>query len=214
MISNEPNKWITGWQLWDVNQYQIFRINNDGYAHLDGYPYTYIHDLETGLVENNYGTILVGQATHGGAFGVSRGFISFDLSSFTVPTGLAIDTIVIMLYDVRATSVDTAFNLVLVSPDSITPGTMVDTDYGVLGGETVSFSDPAAIITGATSQGWITINLNTIGIDMITPGAVNSWGIRSDRDIASTQPTGGELITLDGKNTAYLPRLIIKLKNA
>lgn len=203
--------WKTQWQLWDVNKYQIFLDNNDGYlTNVSEVSYEDCHDAAeaSGDPENNDIFIEVGQWTvyAGVIFStarIQRAYIEFDTSA--IDPAQNIESVLMLTY-VAGYYADRTWQLRLVDPDTV-DAPVEKADYGTL--------EPLTDSLGSVSidaSGWLTIELNASGIAHINKGGITKFGLRSSRDCTEDDPGTGSLewCFIASKTSDYKTRLIVK----
>jgi hypothetical protein len=216
------DEWVVKWQLWDVNHYRIAYPAAGGWVENSvGATYALLHDAANGDVVYNDGDtadvpIYVGQwlvhALVGGAFTsgiIFRGLLEFDLSGLAADDSVAAATVMVKLYNAYAQS-DGSWNLTLSDEDTVdTP--LVVADYGTLEPGQTSFGSVA--IDGST--GWVFITLNANGLSHLNPGGTTRFALRSDEDMASTNPgvngNKRDYVVIYGQDSVSPPRLIVRI---
>ncbi len=211
----DTNLWQTKWQLWDVNQYRIFRVDkttgHGDYVVNSNANYTTCHDAASGSTAyNDQATLVVGQSNQASVYAIDRGFIQVDTTNLLVT-----DTIVsaILLMKDVGTTIDAPFDLTVVNPGAVTDP--IDTgDYSLLIG---SATDCGHIGSGdITNGGWFAITLDASGIALINKGSTTYFGLLSSKDISATAPLPGinEFIGIEGADSSYVPRLIVQVTHS
>jgi hypothetical protein len=213
--------WQTKWQLWSVNRYRAYSCQHDGYFrnYSDAGTYESMHDAAAADYAENDGSkhdpytkpdeIVVGQDLFNSILGFNgslwRGFLQFDTTGLLV-TDTPVSAF-ILLHVKESHIDDNLWNLVVVNPSTLV-NPLVAADYHVLLGQTTQ-AGAATMIRGGY---WLLITLNAVGLALINKAGVTRFGLRSNRDIASSHgATSVEKALLDNINTLYPPKLLIQL---
>lgn len=209
-LPSEETTWRTKWQLWDVNQYQIFQSQHDGYLYCWDWNYANAQTTtDADATFNSTGNLIIGQTNTSGHYDIYRGEFEFPTSTMAVTD--VISSAQILLYvDNTYVSTDNSFDLTIVGASTLT-SPLISTDYGVLLGQTTSYGT-VTLDAGTISTGWLFINLNATGVAAINKGTPTRFGLRSSRDISATAPgvNERELLSFYGMGTSYIPRLAVK----
>jgi hypothetical protein len=210
--------WHTKWQLWDVNQYCISRVQHDGYLQASGAVYATVQAQASAneTCINDFGFV-VGQINDGATpYHIERAYIEFPSPAIPVGATIIGASVLLHLHGTSAFVIDNAFDIVLVNPGLVF-APVVATNYGDLLPDTINLGS-LTINTPSIDIGWIEIPLNALGLSTINKSAINHFALRSSRDItAITPPTENEFIGFDGLYSSgttlsgYLPRLVIQL---
>jgi hypothetical protein len=219
MLSSEPNKWITNWQIWDTNQYRFIRADGtNGHAgelrKQSIISYADCHNAANAdNAYNDPATWRVGQywIATGPAWVIYRGVAEWDTSG--LGAGANILSAILLVHDESAAVVDNNFTLQLTPAVSVSYP-LGTADYGDLLSETTDYGSLS--MSSWNYGGWNTIVLTAAGIAAINKTGTTRFGIRSSRDITPTDPAGmsgtiTENVTLTGDTATLMPRLVITL---
>ncbi len=222
--------WQTKWQLWQVNQFQIFRADGttghsayyDAYSDVD---YATAHNAAAAGNVFNENAMRVGHEYTAGVPGYMfyRGVCGWDTTTLSATTTIVSAEVLVL--DCTATvvqSLDNTTSLYIV-PAPTTEiaygssnrvigdyGDLLDnvTDYGH-----VALNTPSTWIFG----GWNSIALNSVGRAAINAGGITQFGFRTNRDINAVSTSGpaniNEFIRVHGSSvtTSGSPRLIVRV---
>jgi hypothetical protein len=209
-------QWQTKWQLWDPNQFDIYRVGHgDWVQKVSNVSYADAHDAADADAPPNNDTdpFRVGQELAAlGNYGVYRALVEFDTSG--LDPAMTIEAAELWLYVTgAATPISNAFDLTVVSP-GVAVDPLVVASFGVIGGQSTDCGHVNIAAAASTTAGWVIISLNASGLALINAGGNTDFGLRSSRDISSTSPgavgTPTEYVDLDGVGSTHLPRLVIK----
>jgi len=185
-----------------ITQNNVGRI--DRLAEAD---YASAHDANAGdYIQNHYHQMLVGQYKSGTpTYSVYRGGIEFNLATLA---GLTLSACKLHI-NLASGSTVPDFDITIVDGKDL-GATFVAADFGELLDETTSWGE---LNTAGLSLGFIDITLNATGLAAVQAaiaGGVIRFGIRSSRDISSTEPTGDERISFIGNQVTETnePKLI------
>jgi len=168
------------------------------------WPYSAAHNASSGAVSSNLTQIPVGQS---GAifFWVSRGAVSFNTSS--LPDDACITSATLSLYGAGNWS-NTDFLITVVDGSGLHEP-LEGSDYGYLRNQTVSGG--TFNTSGFNTSGYNDIPLNETGMGWISKTGITKFGLRSSRDITSTEPSDFELVHIyaSEQDAGCQPRLVV-----
>jgi len=152
--------------------------------------YNEVHDASLGYALDQYDYLYIGQTYSpppNDDFAVNRGGVNFDISG--IPTNATITAATLSLMGQFDES-NTDFYITIVSGADL-GDTFVDNDYGDLLSAIISFGSITTI--GLLLEDWNIITLNAAGLaalqSALSSGVIR-FGLRSSRDISTTNPKG------------------------
>jgi hypothetical protein len=187
------------------DQATFYSRPSDGHVSYRGGNYSVVHGASSGGVTNTTQWLLVGQYWDKVAFSIFRGALFFDTSS--LPDDATISSAVLSLYGNEDDSYE-EFEITVVDGSGLNEP-LVGVDYGNLRSQTVSGG--SFDTSGFSTSGYNDIPLNETGIGWISKTGITKLGLRSSRDIAATEPGGGEyvLVYASEKGVGYQPKLAV-----
>jgi hypothetical protein len=202
--------WHSKFQLWDVNQYQLFPITHSGFLETNNpLPnYTTVHNQASGDAYDDsigYHYIYAGQSVDTN-YWIYRGYIEFDTTALASLPASATAKVFIWW---PATSIPTADVTVnLVDPAGLAIP-LITTNYHDLLTSTASHGQATFDHTNTTAR-WIEFDMSTPGLSAINPGGTTRWGMRSLADVGSVAPsTATEYLVFDGAGTSSMPQAFL-----
>jgi len=224
--------WETKWQLWDTNRHYVFRSNHEGWIReVRAEPYTYqeIHDAAAGAFVYNDGEpggtdpLQIGQVPYV-AFSynedIRRGQLQFDTSKLDAGWTIASAKLILMLKPQLELWDRKAFDLCIVT-SYMSNEPVVLADYGNMGDQNDIFGSVTVPADFKEQDPFhpvgvymiVSIELSAAGIAHINKGGTSRFWLRSDHDINSTEPSGGEgeWVKIEGHLGAFPPRLLVQL---
>ncbi len=213
------NEWVVKWQLWDVNQYRIVKIQHDGYVENSvGATYSLLQGAAVGdFVINDIQDIRAGQwlvhALIGGAFQagiINRGYLELDTSALAADDTI-VEAVLIFYVTAAYAESDESWDLTLVSNNTV-DNPLVLADYNLLKGATAGMGS-VTITPGAV--GWTAISLNAAGLAHISKAGITRFALRSQEDIDIHNPgvngNKRDFVQIAGFGNSREPRLIIRI---
>ncbi len=216
---NMRKGWRTTWQLWATNRYRAFSTHHDGWiGNVSEIDYNTCHNAASGSVgpynDDGFGLGLSAgqQSTYVGVIFMSaridRGVVEFNtasLSGFTILEAF-------LLFKSELIYNNNAWKLNLVNNNGVTCPVEA-TDYGELHNATTLMANELDM---EAPVGWKTFELNATGLAAINKTGVTRFGLRSNRDVAGTDPgeTSKEYLhiaNLGYYDGAYQMQLIVRL---
>jgi hypothetical protein len=214
---NPRKGWRTAWQLWGANRYRGFLTYKDGFVEkLSDVSYTDCHNAAAGsnVFNNDALGLQVGQWAiwAGGIFTsqrIQRGVVEFDTSTILTSDTVAEGFILVKLADFSNT---VAWKIdILGANGAYCP--LALSDYSILHDATDLAADELDVVA---PPGWHVFSLNALGLAQITKEGITHFAVRSNRDVAATDPgaLSSEWATLAGKGylaAKYQMQLILRL---
>ena len=166
------------------------------------YDATYLTTRNATSSNVGLGGIGAGQRLLGDRYYVFRSLMDFEIEG--LPDEVIIISAKLRLYSYSDSS-DTEFDITIVDGEFVTPHDNSDydrfnsTSYGTL--NTTAWTDAA----------WNEINFNAAGVAWLQAEAngLLSVGVRSSREMSSTEPTGNEHVLADHSLHSNVPELVI-----
>jgi hypothetical protein len=214
-----PDKpYETRWQLWGVDRFLVFQSKAyDGVLQNIGNPYATVHDAASGLLADaSSATMMIGQghAAATNTYYMYRSYLQFDCAK--IPDAATVLSAYILLYVTGQHAITRAFDVTVV------PGTNVGyainlADYGDMRSNTTVLGSTTVPVSNVGPK-LLKITLNAAGIAAISKlgGIDTQFGLRSDKDISSSDPASGgvdqyEYVTVSASEGVFAPRLVVEL---
>ena len=165
--------------------------------------YTIAQSASSGSPRSNQTTVNIGQfRSYTGTYTVVRAGFRFDLTSFTVAE---IAAATLKIYGAQDRS-DTNFDITLVGAEVNTPPEAYE--YGLFG--TTDYGN--FYTAGFKAAGWNTITFNAAGVAFLNAQVQTGKiqvGLRSNKDISITAPSGEEYVNVEGFDNTNRPTLTL-----
>ena len=162
------------------------------------------------VADYNSQTEAVGQS-HGTSYAVHRGFLSFDASS--IPDTASIDSAILYVYRGSVFTGGRNFSIVVTQGSNAPTSLLSPEDYS-----RISVLDSGGVMANnLVSGGYTAIPLSITGIEFINKIGFTKLALRSQFDIASSEPTGDEWCTIYTQNVLdqnKRPKLVIAYTEA
>ena len=186
----------------------FYSTASDGYLQASNSSYSGAHDAGTGIVNDGFNFLAIGQLLNPSVMQVvNRGAVFFDTS--TLPDSAVITAATLSLYGNSNWS-DTDFDITVVD-GSVLEDPLVAGDYGDLLNQTTSGG--IFNTAGFSTSGYNVIPLNSVGMGWISTTGMTNFGLRSSRDISPTVPSGYEYVLVD-KGIGDRPQLNVSYDTA
>ena len=184
----------------------FYSTSSDGYIYQTGTNYNTIWTESSGIVWDNVTVVWIGQTKNNSDFGITRGFFFFDTSSLLDDVNITSATL--SLYGSVDNSV-TDFNLTIQNGQPTYPHDPLESgDYDK---EHYSGNGGAFDTANFVTDQYNNITLNSNGVSWINKTGFTKLVVRSDREIAGTQPTGAEEVAVYAYESGNKPKLIVAL---
>lgn len=202
--------WVTSWQLWEPNRYQIYDLSAVGSLHNPSVPvYQDAHDAANGLnVTSNYAHVV--QRYSGGYYYIHRAIWEFDTS--LLPSGKTVEAAWIILepgpYNNPVTA---ACEMCLVECQPGVDVPLALADFGTQVASTTVYGS-VEIAAGYLNLYPTIMELNSSGIAVLVAEGTTRFGLRMRNDIDAVAPTTtDEGITAYSTLRDFTPRLLVRI---